>query len=170
MLKKDITYTDFDEEEHTETFYFNLSKSELAQIALESSAEGTDVTESLRSLIASNDPKKIIPAFKNVIGMTVGIRSEDGKTFKKSPEISEDFLNSPAFDSLFMELITDPKAATEFITGAIPKDLREQAVAEVNLPQEELPWANREPTQAELASMTPEQMRDAFARRLGTNQ
>ena len=34
MLKKTITYTDFDDNERTEDFYFHLSKAEIAEMEL----------------------------------------------------------------------------------------------------------------------------------------
>ena len=37
----------------------------------------------------------------------------------KSEEISRDFMETEAYDQLFMELITDPKKAAAFVNGVI---------------------------------------------------
>ena len=40
----------------------------------------------------------------------------------KSPEISAKFAATEAYSNLFMELLTDTKAATDFINGLAPVD------------------------------------------------
>jgi hypothetical protein len=56
--------------------------------------------------------------------------SEDGKRFIKGEAIQQEFMQSPAYSELFMELATDAGAAAEFVNGIIPKGLPEQ-VAEI---------------------------------------
>ena len=119
MLKKEITYTDFNGQTVTEEFYFNLSKTELIELEAE-----VDGLESLvRSLTKSNDRDSIIKKFKEIVGRAYGVKSDDGKRFVKSPELSADFLCHAAFDELFMELITNEDTIITFVKGIMPKDL-----------------------------------------------
>ena len=111
MLKKTIKYADLDGNEVTEDFYFHLSKAELTTMAIEE--EG--IAERLRKLADGGERREIIQAFNDIIRMSVGHRSEDGKRFIKSPDEAQAFMESEAYGELFMELFTDPVAAVEFV-------------------------------------------------------
>lgn len=125
MLKKTITYQDlFTEEEITEDFFFHLSKAELVEMEL--SHEG-GLSESLQKIIAAEDGKGIVDEFKNILLLSYGKRSEDGKRFVKNANVREEFESSEAYSALFMELVTDTDAAIEFINGIIPQGMAEEA-------------------------------------------
>ena len=120
MFKKTITYTNFNGEEITEDFFFNLSKSEIAKSNF-STAGG--IENLLRKLVNEKNIQSLSDLFTDFIGRSYGIRSDDGKFFRKSPEIRADFENSAAYDTLYMELLTSPESAVEFLKGVLPSDL-----------------------------------------------
>ena len=117
MLKKTITYTDYDGNKRTEDFYFNLSKAEVAE--MEMSAEG-GLTKTLEKIVAEQDGKRIIEMFKNLILKAYGEKSLDGKRFIKSKELSEAFSQTEAYSELFMELAMNAEASAAFVNGIIP--------------------------------------------------
>ena len=117
MLAKKIKYKDFDGVEREETFYFNLSKAELIEIQL---THPGGYVEYLDRIIKAKEQATVIKAFKELIEMTYGEKSEDGRRFVKSPEISKAFMETPAYKELFFELSTDENAAVEFITKTFP--------------------------------------------------
>lgn len=160
MIKQTITYTGFDDKEHTGDFYFHLSTSEL--LDLEAETEG-GMSDFLTKTAASGDAQKIIKEFKRIISAAYGDRLEDG-SFEKDESSTAKFMKSPAFDQLFLELITDPKRVTEFINGIVPKGLVEQ-LNKAGPVDSELPWANREPTPKELTEMSKDQLLAVFKRR-----
>jgi hypothetical protein len=123
LLKKTITYKDFNGEEVSEDFYFHLSRAELVE--LEMSHRG-GLSVSLERIIASEDNKSIIAEFKNIILSSYGKRSDDGRRFIKNQEVRDEFASTEAYSTLFMELVTDTNAATEFINGIMPADLIEE--------------------------------------------
>jgi hypothetical protein len=123
LLKKTITYKDFNGEEVSEDFYFHLSRAELVE--LEMSHRG-GLSVSLERIIASEDNKSIIAEFKNIILSSYGKRSDDGKRFIKNQEVRDEFASTEAYSTLFMELVTDTNAATEFVNGIMPADLIEE--------------------------------------------
>lgn len=124
MLKRDITFEDFDGEERTETFYFNITKTELMELEV-SRREGMKVF--LENIVKAENNKELLAQFKNIVLMSYGEKSEDGKRFIKSEELSIGFTQMPAFDALFMELTTDEDAAATFISGILPKGLTDEA-------------------------------------------
>ena len=120
MLKKTITYTDYNGNERTEDFYFNLSKAEIMEMEM-STAGG--LTEMIQKIVAAQDAPAIMKVFKELILKAYGEKSPDGKRFIKSDEISTAFSQTEAYSQLFMELATDADAAAKFVNGIIPVDL-----------------------------------------------
>ena len=122
MLKKTIKYKDFNGNEREEDFYFNLMQSEIAELEL-STAGG--FTESIQKIIQTQDGPEIIKQFKKIILKSYGEKSADGKRFIKSDELSEAFSQTNAYSELFMELATDDEAASAFINGIVPDELKQ---------------------------------------------
>lgn len=114
MIKKIIKYKDYNGNECEETHYFNLSKMELTKIEV---GYKNGMEEYIKEAIKTDDRAGIIELFDRLILDAYGIKSEDGKRFIKSPELREAFKQSAAYSELFMELVTDPKAAEAFMKG-----------------------------------------------------
>jgi hypothetical protein len=121
MLKRTITYENFNGVTVTEEHNFNLSQSELME--LEAEYDG-GLGDALTKIVNANDTKGLIREMKRIILMSYGIKSADGSTFEKSDDLRKKFAQSPAYDSLFMELATSENAAVDFIQGIVPKALR----------------------------------------------
>ena len=120
MLKKTITYVDYNGNERVEDFYFNLTKAEATEMEL--SVEG-GLTKKLEDIVNSQNNKEIIVLFKEIILKAYGEKSQDGKRFIKSEELSEAFSQTEAFSELFMELALDEKAAADFVNGILPANI-----------------------------------------------
>lgn len=120
MLKKTIQFVDYDGVPTVGTFYFNLTKAELA--IMELSHEG-GISKHLTRIVESGDTREIINSFTSIIDASYGIKSSDGQHFEKSPEILTKFKSSPAYSELFMELITDANAGSAFIRAVVPDNL-----------------------------------------------
>ena len=127
MLKKPITYTDYNGVERTEDFYFNLSKAELMEMELGVTG---GMTEMLNKIIAAKDAPSLMKTFKEMIMKSYGIKSDDGKRLVKSEEISTAFTQTEAYSVLFMELITDDKAAADFVNGIIPNEIQTEVAVQ----------------------------------------
>ena len=123
MLKKAITYTDYNGNQRTEDFYFNLSKAELMEMEMGTSGGLSSFVE---RIIAAQDTPEMIKIFKELILKAYGEKSPDGKRFVKSKELSEEFSQTEAFSELFMELALNSESASAFVNGIIPRDLEKQ--------------------------------------------
>lgn len=117
MLKKTITYTDYNGVERTEDFYFNLNKAEILEMEL--STEG-GLQQTIEKIIAAQDMPALSKYFKDIILMSYGEKSPDGKRFIKNQEIRDAFAQTEAFSELYVELATDDVAAADFVNGVIP--------------------------------------------------
>ena len=118
MLKKTITYEDFNGDKRTEDFYFNMSKAELVNLDLECPGGLKAYAD---KLIRNGDRSEIVRLFKTVILGSYGEKDDTGRRFIKSPELSEQFEQTNAFSELYLEILSDEKAMTDFINGIIPK-------------------------------------------------
>ena len=123
MLKKEIEYTDDNGVSRKETFYFNLSEAELTELQLTyPGGYGSYITK----ISEAKDQAEIVKLMKDLIRMSYGVKSEDGKRFMKSEEISQAFFETEAYNKLFMELATDDMQAANFVNGILPKALMDK--------------------------------------------
>lgn len=190
MLKKTVSYTDFDDKPQQETLWFNLTKADvLDNLDLIEEAEGVqNMLDGEKRSLTTSEIRRLIQLVKKIAQLSYGVRSEDGKRFSKKPELWEEFLETAVYDQFLVDLFTKPEEGYAFIVGILPKDLTDQvkttqpelfnaptdeSVAIENVtdatPEDTRPaWIreDREPTKDEVKSMTPDQLREAFARKL----
>lgn len=118
MFKETMTYIDFDGNERTEDFYFNLTKAEIAKMDLKTPG---GMEAFLQRIIASNDPKEIVTMFEELVQMAYGAKSPDGRRFIKTPEVLAEFTQTEAYSDMFIRLASDAEYASKFIEGIVPK-------------------------------------------------
>lgn len=124
MLKKTITYNDYNDVERTEDFYFNLSKAEIMEMEMGTTG---GLAEMINKIVQTQDAPAIIKVFKDLLLKAYGERSADGKRFeKKNGALAEAFAETEAYSQLFMELATDADAAARFVNGIIPRDMQQE--------------------------------------------
>lgn len=128
MLKKRITYTDFDGVERTEEFYFNLTEQELVEWNLMTAG---GVEGFLKAAVDAKRNSQLAELFKKLIMMAYGVKSADGRKFEKNDAVREDFASTQAFSDLYIELISDADKASEFFNGIMPKKVQQQAALSV---------------------------------------
>lgn len=127
MLKKTVTYEDFDGNIRTEDLYFFISKSELTEMELTTPG---GFTAKLERISNAQDGGEIMKVFKEIILKAYGEKSPDGRAFIKKRNgvsLAEEFEQTPAYDALFTELLLDPDKASAFINGIMPKDIMQEA-------------------------------------------
>lgn len=125
MYVKPITYTDYDGVQHTDKFYFNISKAELIEM---DASETGGLTKRLQEIVDANETADIFKRVKSIILKAYGRKSPDGKRFIKSLEMSQEFEQTEAYSELIMEFMQNPKSFEEFMRHTLPKvDVEETA-------------------------------------------
>ena len=124
MLKKTISYVDYNGTKRTEDFYFNLTKAEITEMELEIPG---GMSEMLKRITAAQDTPTLVKIFKDLILRSYGVKSDDGRRFIKSQQLKEEFSQTEAYSELFMELATNAEAASAFINGIIPADVAKES-------------------------------------------
>lgn len=132
MLKKQVTYKDYDGNDKTVTLYFHLNKFEWLE--LETYTKG-GLIENLKHAIETGNAKKTIDILKKIILRSYGEKDPETGSFEKSDDIAIRFSKTDAFSELFYELAYNEEAAQSFFMGLIPVELRAEAekkMAEMN--------------------------------------
>lgn len=111
MITREVTYKDFNGVERTEKLYFHLNR-----------AECIEFLASVDSF--SGSFKNMVFTIKDLILKSYGEPDLDGRRFIKSKEKYEEFYQTEAYSTFYMELVNDPAAMEAFINGIIPEDLR----------------------------------------------
>ena len=123
MYKKTIKYVDYDGNERTEDFYFNLTETEITELEF---SEPGGMTAFIEKVVNTNEYTKMIPLWKKIILMSYGEKSPDGRRFIKSDELSTAFSQTEAFNVMFMEFAQNAEAATDFVNAVLPKSISEK--------------------------------------------
>lgn len=126
MLKKTIKYEDYEGNLREEDFYFNLNKAEVIKW-LTTSGDYT-LDKVLIQLSNERNGKEIMKIFEDLIHLSYGVKSLDGRKFIKSEELWEDFHQTEAYSELFSELVMDAEKAADFVNKVIPKSLATEIV------------------------------------------
>ena len=127
MLKKTITYTDYNGVVRTEDFLFNLTKTELMKWDLKTPG---GLAARLERISQKVDVPSLTAFIEDLIDKSYGIKSEDGVRFIKDENLSKMFTQTEAYDQLFVDLLSHEKKTAEFINGIIPKELADQVKKE----------------------------------------
>lgn len=123
MIKKTVTYTDYNGEQRTETFYFHYTEAEI--LDMEMSEEGSFV-DRIQRIIDAKDKTALMKLIKKFVIDAYGVKSEDGKRFMKNDELKTAFLECPAYSDIFMEMVTNDEVAAEFVNGVIPSTMKDR--------------------------------------------
>ena len=139
MLKKTITYTDFDNNTRTETHYFNMTNNESIEAAFDLIPELDEyesIDENPRQLTSMIVDKMgaggVFKFIKELILRSYGYKSSDGRRFDKSEELRTEFANSLAFDKIFTDLLSDASEAAEFINEVLPVDAIKEVLKQMD--------------------------------------
>ena len=126
MVKKTITYIDYDGTERTEDFYFNLSEAEVTEMQL--SVEG-GMRGYIEKIVAAKSQLELVKLFKDVVLTSYGKKSADGRLFMKNDTIRAEFEAHPAYSMIYMDLVTDEAKASACVNGIMPTAMPSQTPA-----------------------------------------
>ena len=116
MLKKTISYTNFNGEERTEDFFFHLSTPEITRMQIKFKG---DIAEYAKKLQQAGDQDGMITFVEELMLSSYGEKTDDGKSFIKTKEVRTKFEYSQAYAELFEELLTSPQKAQQFGQGLV---------------------------------------------------
>lgn len=123
MLKKTVRYEDLDSNFVEDDFYFHFNKLELSRMALKYQARG-GLDKYFAKLVKTQNAVQLIELIEDIVQGSYGKRSEDGRSFVKSPEVLADFMGRDAYNVLVMELASQPEKLNEFLLGMGTSEIR----------------------------------------------
>lgn len=136
-----ITFTNLDNNKITDNFYFGLTKAEIAEWEMEMDGGLSAYLERLQEMSKELQPikddsgeeipidqnkvrdltRRISEVVKDIILRSYGEKSPDGRRFIKSKEVVESFYQTDAYSELFVKLMSDSSALTDFIKAVLPE-------------------------------------------------
>ena len=119
MITREVTYTDYNGDEQTEKYYFDLTVPEMLELSFSSAG---DIQSTLERLSNSRKVGEIFNIIQTLIFKSVGVKSDDGKRFVKNEEVLNDFKQSRGYESFLMKMMQDTDYASKFIEQLIPQD------------------------------------------------
>jgi hypothetical protein len=126
MVKRNVTYVNFDNVEVTDALYFNLTEAELLDIELR---YGGDVSKQLELLKDRKDIKGQFDIVKDIIVTGYGEKNSDGR-FIKNRDIRDSFVATGAFSQLLVDLLSNENALADFLRAMAPNSLHIAAESE----------------------------------------
>lgn len=124
MHVESITYIDYDGNKRTEDHYFNLNKAEIIKWLITDGDYTLD--KKIERLYEERNGKKIMETFEELIYMSYGKKSLDGRRFDKSEEVKRDFMETEAYTELFTSIVSDAKKAAAFFNGIVPREMADE--------------------------------------------
>lgn len=138
MIKETVEYVDYDGNQRKEDCWFHLTEAEIVELELTTPG---GLTKKINQIIEANDMPSMIEIFKDLLLMSYGEKSPDGRRFIKTAALKEAFKQTEAYSMIFMKLVTDAEAAAKFINGIIPAKAAEE-LAKQNIPAKIASGAN----------------------------
>lgn len=120
MVRKEISYTDFNGRSQKDIAYFNMNKAELGKLQMR---ENGTYIDRLQDLVARRKVEEMFNFVYNLILDSYGERDPEGRKFIKSKELRDDFEQSIAFSEFLMELVSNGDKLSDFITSILPPDM-----------------------------------------------
>lgn len=127
MIKKTITYVDYDGNKRTEEFHFNLSRAEIIRLNL---SEDGGLEAYVKELVKTSNMRDAYALIEKIVKASYGEKSENGRRFIKSDKATEEFVQSEAYSELIMELLQDPKEAAYFVNHLVSNFETKEALVE----------------------------------------
>lgn len=123
MIKKTISYIDYNGDNQTEEHYFNLTKAELMRLRVKNDGKYLD---HVQDLVAERKVEGLFDFFYNLLLDAHGVKSEDGKHFVKNPAERAGFESSIAFSEILAEFLGEPGKMSEFTRAILPPDYQDR--------------------------------------------
>lgn len=131
MVKKTLTYPDWDGNNITKDHYFNLSKMEFRELDRTIPGGLQNLIDQIRT---EKDTDRMLDLLSKLVLASYGEKAEDGRFVKVDPQgrkLSSFFQVSEAWDVLFTNLVQNEGELEEFLVGIVPKDIAEGAKEQI---------------------------------------
>jgi hypothetical protein len=137
MIKKTITYEDYNGDERTKDFYFHMNQVEFSKLNGEIPG---GIEKRMQKVIEDRDDDALLRIIDLLVSRGYGeFNDEDEftKISKNGRPLYEKFVNTDAYDQLIIELIQNENNIVEFLRGMMPKKVQGRIDEEMKKRQEE---------------------------------
>jgi hypothetical protein len=125
MIKKTITYEDFEGNERKKDFYFHMNQVEFSK--LNGEVPG-GLEKRIQEIIDNQDEDAMLRLIDLMVSRSYGEKDEEDGGFtkigKNGRPLYEKFVNTSAYDKLIIELIQGESNIVKFLTGIMPNEIQ----------------------------------------------
>ena len=132
MIRKTLTYLDYEGQEHTKDFYFSLNQTEFA-LMNNRLPGGFDAY--LKRIQEDHNEEKLLELLTMFIVEGYGIRESDDDFVKEDEQgrkLGKRFKCTEACDNLITELLEKENNIGAFLTGMLPKSVQGKVNASID--------------------------------------
>ena len=136
MVKKTITYEDFEGNQKTKDFYFHMNQVEFSK--LNGEVPG-GLEKRMQTIIQDQDEDALLRMIDLLVSRSFGKFDEEDeftKIDRNGRPLYEKFVNTDAYDKLIIELIQSEKNIVSFLTEVMPKNMQGKIEEEYRKQQE----------------------------------
>ena len=136
MIKKTLTFEDFEGNERTKDFYFHMNQVEFSKLNGEIPG---GLEKRMQTIIQDQDEDALLRMIDLLVSRSFGKFDEEDeftKIDRNGRPLYEKFVNTDAYDKLIIELIQSEKNIVTFLTGIMPKNIQGKIEEEYKKQQE----------------------------------
>jgi hypothetical protein len=131
MISETIAFETLSGEPITEEFHFSISESEAAEMAMRHHVKGgSELLEYFQTISDAEDGNAMMDAFMNMIRKSIGFKHENNIQFVKTQDYTDRFMQSDAYNRLFLRLLREPEYAQRFLNGILPANIQKKIAEE----------------------------------------
>lgn len=130
MIKKTISYHDFEGDVREDDFYFSLTQVQFARI---NRLFPNGLEEYMKKITKDKNADELFRVIDILVSEAYGER-QGTRFVKVTPDgqkLSDFFTNTEAYDNLLTDLLSSDDALINFLTGCLNKDAQEKVQAEL---------------------------------------
>lgn len=133
MISETIQFEDLRGRQLVETFHFQITEAEMMEMAARHHVKGgSELLDYWKTISDAEDGNAMMDAFQNVLRMSIGQIAEDEVRFLKTKEYTSRFMDSDAYNKVFVRMLREPEYALKFLNGIMPAAVQKQ-IAEDNM-------------------------------------
>lgn len=127
MFRQTIKYEGFSGEPREWEAYFHYTKADKTRIQVRHG----NYQEFLSNAMRTGNSEVILEELEYLVKTAYGVKSADGLTFRRSPEILAAFVDSGAYDEFVYQIATDEQFQIHFLEALLGVKLTDNVALEV---------------------------------------
>lgn len=129
MITRTVKYTNFNDQPVEATLNFFISKADMGKFAM---GEAEGFKSRIEKAMAEQKPLDVWTEVEELLKRSYGVKSADGESFDKRPEVYETWQGTASYDAYAWELMSNQTELEYFISNIFPMEALDEVRAKQN--------------------------------------